>query len=382
MSSACDIARREPLAAVQEGELDQEAAAHDLAAELLDELAQRRAPCRRWRAGRRARARACRAATRVGVQLELAGAVLEHVLGADRLVRAACRACARARSRRRARAPARARAGSRAPRPRPRSRPSAARAYSASPRTASASASASAISGVMSLKAIPGLGKSGISRISAAQLVALPRSAPGAHQRTILRRSRISSRCLRWVATAARFSSASTASLRRSRVARAQRRREDLLQQVGLAVGGGAEHAQVAPADAVARELGDGGDDLALGLVEVAHAAAQLALDDAVLFELAHELRLGLGLLEHVLERVQRAGRPRAHAHARAPRRARRRARAPGAGGGARRSAPRRAPGGSRAAAGTRRAACAGSCAGAPRRPGCRAGSRRACAAA
>ncbi len=206
------------------------------------------------------------------------------------------------------------------------------------------------------------------------------RRSSAVHQRTILRRSRISSRCLRWVATAARFSSASTASLRRSRVARAQGRGEDLLQQVRLAVGRGAEHAQVAPADAVAGELGDRGDDLALGLVEVAHAAAQLALDDAVLFELAHELGLGLGLLEHVLERVQRAG-GLAHAHARAPRARAALARDAAGGGAARRRAPRRAPGGSRAAAGTRRAACAGSCAGAQRRPACTGGSRRACAA-
>ena len=42
------------------------------------------------------------------------------------------------------------------------------------------------------------------------------------------------------------------------RVARAQRRGEDLLQQRRLAVGGGAERAQVAPADAVAGQLGDG----------------------------------------------------------------------------------------------------------------------------
>ena len=42
------------------------------------------------------------------------------------------------------------------------------------------------------------------------------------------------------------------------RVARAQRGSENLLKQVRLAVGGGAEHAQVAPADAIARELSNG----------------------------------------------------------------------------------------------------------------------------
>src|ERR671916_1985384 len=90
-------------------------------------------------------------------------------------------------------------------------------------------------------------------------------------------------------------------------IARAQRRREDLLQQRRLAVGGGAKHAQVAPADAVARELGDGADDLALGLVVVVLAGAQLALDDAVVLELLDELRARARLLEHVLERVERA---------------------------------------------------------------------------
>src|SRR5271168_932866 len=102
-------------------------------------------------------------------------------------------------------------------------------------------------------------------------------------------------------------------------VARAQRRSEDLLEQVRLTVGRGAKDTQVAPTDAVARELGHRADDLALGLVEVAYAAALLALDDAVLFELAHELRVGLRLLQHVIERIQRPGRL-AHADARAPR--------------------------------------------------------------
>ena len=76
-------------------------------------------------------------------------------------------------------------------------------------------------------------------------------------------------------------------------IARAQRRGEDLLQQRRLAVGRRAEDAQVAPADAVARELGDRADDLALGLVEVLDPGAQLALDDAVLLELGDELQIG-----------------------------------------------------------------------------------------
>ena len=85
------------------------------------------------------------------------------------------------------------------------------------------------------------------------------------------------------------------------RIARAQRRRQDLLEQVGLAVGGGAEDAEVAPADAVAGELGDRSHDLPLGVVVVAAPVAQLALDHPVLLELGDELGVGLGLLQHVL---------------------------------------------------------------------------------
>ena len=77
--------RREPRTAVQECELDQKATPHDLTPESLDQIAQR----------------ACRpaggeqivvdehtgaVAHRVCVQLQLACAVLEQILGADRLV--------------------------------------------------------------------------------------------------------------------------------------------------------------------------------------------------------------------------------------------------------------------------------------------------------
>src|SRR3954470_7608882 len=50
-------------------------------------------------------------------------------------------------------------------------------------------------------------------------------------------------------------------------VPRAQRRREDLLEQGRLTVRRGAEDAKVAPADAEARQLGDRADDLLLGVV-------------------------------------------------------------------------------------------------------------------
>src|SRR3712207_8187890 len=57
-------------------------------------------------------------------------------------------------------------------------------------------------------------------------------------------------------------------------IARAKGRGQDLLQQRRLAVGRAAEDAQVAPADAVARELGDRADDLALGL-EIGRASCR-----------------------------------------------------------------------------------------------------------
>src|SRR3954471_16555195 len=99
-------------------------------------------------------------------------------------------------------------------------------------------------------------------------------------------------------------------------VARAQGRGEDLLQERGLAVGRGPERAQVAPADAVAGELGHRADDLALRLVVVLLAGPVLALDDAVVLELGDEPRVGAGLLDDVVERVQRAGLRRGDARA------------------------------------------------------------------
>ena len=68
--------------------------------------------------------------------------------------------------------------------------------------------------------------------------------------------------------TAARFSRFSTASSPAGGAARAKRGAEELLEQRRLAVGGGAEDAQVAAGDAVLCELGGGADDLEVGLVE------------------------------------------------------------------------------------------------------------------
>ena len=117
--------------------------------------------CRPWRAGRRARAPACRGCTASVCSSSWPApyssrySALTVSYGSLPGLRASTKpapSCQRER---------RARAGSRAPRPPPRSRLAAGgRARPAAP-TASASAPASAISGVMSLKSIPGLGKVG-----------------------------------------------------------------------------------------------------------------------------------------------------------------------------------------------------------------------------
>src|SRR4051794_5760657 len=179
------------------------------------------------------------------------------------------------------------------------------RTGSARPLSAASSASGSAISGVMSLKTPPAVGKSAMSRMRAARSTVIARLAGSAgdlaqvaDEQQVLEVRRdgreVLQRLERLLAPVG--------------VARAQRRGEDLLEQRGLAVGRGAEGAQVATADAVAGELGDGADDLALGLVEVLHAATRVALDHAEVLELGDELRLGARLLEHVLERVHGAG--------------------------------------------------------------------------
>src|SRR3954452_11145098 len=111
----------------------------------------------------------------------------------------------------------------------------------------------------MSLKTIPGLGKSGMSRMNARRSTRgrlfhswLSGSdlAEVAHEKQVLQvrcdRREVLERLDRLLAPLG--------------VPRAQRRREDLLEQRRLTVGRGPEDAQVAPADAEARQLGDGAD--------------------------------------------------------------------------------------------------------------------------
>src|SRR3954447_901916 len=185
------------------------------------------------------------------------------------------------------------------------------RARSASPVTAASSPSGEARTGVMSLNTMPGFGKSGMSRTSASRSTAMAGLsgddlAQVADEEQVLEVRGDGSQVLERL----------DGLLAALGVARAQCRGQDLLQQRGLAVGAGAEDAQVAPAHAVAGELGDGADDLALGLVEERGPGARLALDDAVLLQLLDERGLGARVLEDVLERVQRPA--AAHADARA----------------------------------------------------------------
>src|SRR3954469_26003441 len=146
----------------------------------------------------------------------------------------------------------------------------------------------------MSLKTIPGLGRSGMSLMWARRSTSdLPQVADqqqvlemGGHGGEVLERlDRL---------------------LAPRGIAGAQRRLEDLLQQRRLPVGRRAEDAQVAPRDPVAGKLRHRADDLALGLVVPLGAVALLALDDAVVLELGHELGVGAGLLEDVVERERR----------------------------------------------------------------------------
>ena len=83
--------------------------------------------------------------------------------------------------------------------------------------------------------------------------------------------------------------------------ARAQAGAEQLLEQGRLAIGRGAKHAQVAPADAELRELRGRADDLEVGLVIGLAAVAALGGDDAELLELAQELVADVRLGEQVV---------------------------------------------------------------------------------
>ena len=148
-----------------------------LAAQLLDQRARRRPRCRRWRSRRRRSGTRSPGRTRVAVDLEQVGAVLEHVLLLLDLPRQLARPCAQGRSRRRSGSatgaatmkPARLDAEDLVD-------AGALRTGSASASIVNRNASASASSGVMSLKPTPGLGKSGMSRMCSFSQAASRRS--------------------------------------------------------------------------------------------------------------------------------------------------------------------------------------------------------------
>src|SRR6476661_4546297 len=143
----------------------------------------------------------------------------------------------------------------------------------------------------MSLNTIPGRGKSGMSRTSRRRVAAA--AAVGSASANDLAQVADEEQVLEVRRDCREVLERLDRLLAALGVARAQRRGEDLLQQRSLAVGRGAEGAQVAPADAVARELGHCAHDLLLGVV-VEHLTVDfVAADDAVLLELAHERALG-----------------------------------------------------------------------------------------
>ena len=111
------------------------------------------------------------------------------------------------------------------------------------------------------------------------------------------------------------------------RVAGAQRRSDELLEQAGLAPGGVAEGAQVAGVDAVLREPAAGGRDVDVALAVEALAALDPRRQQPVLLERAREVGVDAGALAELreVELAPPARRARADAAACArPRRARR----------------------------------------------------------
>ena len=203
---------------------------------------------------------------------------------------------------------------------------------------------------MMSLKTIPGSGKSGTSRILAFNprlhwLVPceVPQVAPEEQLRELL-----GELCERLELLHGRLSPL--------RVPRAERRRDELLEQACLPVGRRPERAQVPGRDAETGELRAGDGDV--------HVAGRVALVAAVASRLQQPVLLELA---RQLVRDRRRARRARSGRARRPGRPGRRP----DGGGAPCPLPTatRAPGGSRAAAGTRRAGGAGSSPAARRRP-------------
>ena len=132
-------------------------------------------------------------------------------------------------------------------------------------RSSRGSTSASATSGIMSLKTIPGFGKSGTSRIAVAQVergAEVTRSLPLGEDAQLAPEEE-PRELLRGLGERLQVLEPGLAPLG---VARPQRRRDELLEQARLAAGRVAERAQVPGVDAVLGELPAGGRDLGVAL--------------------------------------------------------------------------------------------------------------------
>src|SRR5215211_302564 len=168
-------------------------------------------------------------------------------------------------------------------------------ANSASCSTVSCSASASARSGMMSLKTIPRLGKSGMSRIFDVRSTDTSGPHEGANcppeeeLRELLRKRR---KCLEV------FEAGAVA----VRIMRAELRRDDLLELRRLLFCSGLERAQVPRLDAVAGELETRRDYFHVALRVPPLTAFHRRIEQPVVLEVAHEGRRRAGPLAERLE--------------------------------------------------------------------------------
>ena len=123
------------------------------------------------------------------------------------------------------------------------------------------------------------------------------RSSAHAVRSTVDRRSRTRSRCESSCATRDERLEIVERVLPALGVARAQARRDELLDERRLPTGSGEERPEVPRVDAEARQTRTGGGDVGLALAVEALAAFDARDDQAELLELAHELRRDRGAL-------------------------------------------------------------------------------------
>src|SRR2546423_8960470 len=156
----------------------------------------------------------------------------------------------------------------------------------ASSSTACRRAAGSSRSGVMSLKPIPGSGKSGTSRTRVFRSIAVTRSLAG--EPTDVAREEELGQLVRGLGERLEILEARAPALG---VPRAERGRDERLEQPRLPVGGGAERTQVARGDSEARERLARLRDVGVRLRVEALAALDPRLEQAELLELPRALR-------------------------------------------------------------------------------------------